>query len=189
MQTESAHRFAVQINDEFGINLNKLGCVMAKTEGIPLAKFARGIEEDLYTSPDPEKYWIHGDISSESAHLTLLYGLIKPAYEYPELVDHLIADTLPKAVRVAGVKFFPSSFEEEPYACIIASIQKTEALVHTNDRLRYLPHVSTFPEWEPHITLAYVRKGTEEHWISVLNEHLTGVQVPITGVTYGKERL
>lgn len=189
MPLESAHQFAVQINDEFGLNLSSLGVVMAETEKIYLDKIAPGIHEDLYTSTHPERFWIHGDISSSGAHITLLYGLVKPAYQYKGLVDHLLADVLPTHMTVSHVTSFASPYADEDYACLVAKIEKSEALVRSNDRLRYLPHVDTFPEWEPHVTLAYVRKDRAEHWIERLNAALDGRRLVIDHINYGKERL
>lgn len=188
MTVESAHLFAVQIKEEFGIDLSKLGCVMAELGPLDLLHYAPEIEKDLYVSPNPDHSWIKGDVASGGAHVTLLYGLLRPAYEYGDLIEHMVADVLPKYVVWGRVGYFESPFPDEPYACIRVEIEKTEALVRTNDRLRYLPHVETFPEWVPHVTLAYVKKGTEKKWVEILTARLEGTRSTIESLNFGSPR-
>jgi hypothetical protein len=32
------------------------------------------------------------------------------------------------------------------------------------DRLSLLPHIDTFPEYKPHVSLAYIRADQVDHW-------------------------
>jgi hypothetical protein len=167
----SSHQFTT-LYTELGININQLGCVMLPVE--PFDLFGEGrsdllSQDDLYVSNHPDKFWIKGDVS-DRAHITLLYGLMTPAYEQKESIDTVMAGwDRPEYLIPDWVTIFPSRDEEEPgYAAIVAEVQD-EHLIEANQRLSYLPHISTFPEYRAHMTLAYVKMEQAMKWKDVLN--------------------
>jgi hypothetical protein len=190
MSTRSIHEYD-DLMDRLGLDVNKLGCVMLPMEPIDLFGDGRADIldiEDLYASNDPAKFWVAGDVS-DKAHITLLYGLITPAYEQTENVDEVLASwDRPSYLAVDSVTFFPSPFKDEDgYAAIVAKVEDPH-LDEAHARLSYLPHVNTFPSYEPHMTLAYVKLESAQRWCDILNLATLVLEVKQEGLDYGKQR-
>lgn len=152
----SAHQYN-DIYDEFGIDLRTLGCVMLGVEA-PDTSFIK--DEDLYHTNDPKKFWIDGRV--QGSHVTLKYGLL-PMVKRKHVDRVLEGHPLPIMLNGYGIEMFPSPYPDEPYECIVSLIDTTpqwdEGLMALHNQLNYLPHINTFPDYKPHVTLAYVRKG------------------------------
>ena len=50
-----------------------------------------------------------------------------------------------------------------------------------------LPNIQTFPDYKPHITIAYIVKDetTRENFITHLKKELVGKELKITGLNFG----
>lgn len=146
-----------EIYEDLGIDLRTLGCVMLKAEQ-PDTSFID--DEDLYVSSDPAKFWIKGRAAGNS-HVTLRYGLLSSVRQ--EHARRILDDVyLPRNLFVSSVEMFESPYSDDPYECIVARVDsagKSGMLQEANIALSLLPNVSTFSEYKPHITLAYVKKG------------------------------
>ncbi|MBW1639241.1 2'-5' RNA ligase family protein [Microbacterium resistens] len=197
--SESAHRFPA-VHAALGVDLNELGCIMATVEPIEVTDYAddAGLDpdRDLYSlrGVDPSRWWIDGAVAEHGAHVTLLYGLLQPGPAWRAHVDELLADVDLSTVTVDHVSMFDSPYPGDPYRCIVAHLQLTPELRKAHARLSYLPHVNTFPEYRPHVTLAYVKdqpsgvdwaRTTPEAWVRALNPALRGAPLPVTGIDYG----
>lgn len=155
----SAHQYK-EVYDDLGIDLNKLGCVMLGVETIDTS-FIK--DEDLYYAKNPDLFWVNGRAEGNS-HITLKYGLLNTVRR-----SHVykVIDGLPLPERLVGQRItkFESPIPDEPYECIVLQISTDPAmsgaaeLRDLHNHLNYLPHVNTFPDYKPHVTLAYVRKG------------------------------
>lgn len=196
--TENAHRFR-HLLEEHGITIDQLGCIMATVEPIPVLDYMLSAlanpAADLYKSSDLARFWIDGDVGARKAHVTILYGLLKPGPEIREHVDELLDDIDLASVEVDHVGMFDSPYPDEPYKCIVAHLRITPELALAHARLSYLPHINTFPEYRAHVTLAYVKDepaiGTPwartipEAWVRALNQDLAGRRLRVTGIDYG----
>lgn len=188
MTTKSIHEYDGLMKD-IGIDVNKLGCVMLPTE--PFNIFSEGREllldvEDLYVSDDPAKFWVNGDVS-DNAHITLLYGLLTPAYEQKSNVYEVLHSwRRPEYLVPKGITFFPSP-NEEKYAAIVVEVDDPK-LLDAHHRLSYLPHVNTFPAYRAHMTLAYVRLEVAQKWVDVLSEAQFHIYVEDGRLDYGSEK-
>jgi 2'-5' RNA ligase len=80
---------------------------------------------------------------------------------------------------------FPST-DDENYAAIVAEVED-QHLEEAHQRLSYLPHVNTFAQYRPHMTLCYVRLETAQKWMDVLNEAQFHIYVT-EGLDYGSEK-
>lgn len=104
---------------------------------------------DLY-EPGTGRYGIEDD-----PHLTLLYGL------HDGVTPGQVADALegflgePTEVVADGI----GVFENEEYDVVKVNVAPTADLTGMNESLRSLPHTNHYPEYRPHLTIAYVRKG------------------------------
>lgn len=149
-----------EIYEDLGIDLRTLGCVMLKTEQ-PDTSFID--DEDLYVSPDPAKFWIRGRVAGDS-HVTLRYGLLPSVRQ--QHVRRILDDVhLPQQLCVTDLQRFDSPYDDEPYECIVARVESSNALIggwelqEINAALSLLPNVNTFANYKPHVTLAYVKEG------------------------------
>lgn len=189
MTTRSIHEFD-ELMEALLIDVNKLGCVMLPVE--PFDLFGDGRDqlldvEDLYISPDPAKFWVNGDVS-EKAHITLLYGLLEPAYKpmMMNAVNTVLAGwDRPEWLIPEGFTFFPSPDDEE-YAAIVVKLDDPH-LDEAHQRLSYLPHVDTFAVYQSHMTICYVKLEAAQKWMDVLNDAEFHVYVK-DGLDYGSEK-
>jgi len=187
MTTRSIHEFDDLMKDLL-INVNTLGCVMLPTE--PFDLFGEGRDrlldtEDLYVSSNPAKFWVNGDVSDD-AHVTLHAGLMQPAYLQKDYVDTVLeAWDRPEYLAPTGITFFPSPDKlESDYAAIVVEFDDP-SLIEAHQRLSYLPHVNTFPDYNPHMTLAYVRLDAAQRWMDILSQAEFHVYVTDGELNYG----
>lgn len=178
-----------------GIDPFDLGCIMLDVVPFDVAACVPDGREDLYFSSNPKLKYAQGDVASSKAHLTLLFGLLEKGPKWKKEVDAVLEGwDQPEAVVVDRIGYFPSSVPGEDYSCIVAHIKPTERLLDANARLRMLPHIDGFPEYKPHVTLAYVKNGpsdvdwarsTREKWIMSMSTRLTNWNLPTLGLNYG----
>lgn len=176
------------IYPELGIEIPKLGCVMLDVENIHVADYLDFPEDDLYASQNPSRYWIKGDVASTGAHVTLLYGLLERASNWRGQIDRVLEGWKMPLVEIEKVDFFDSTFEDDPYYCIIGHVKVTPEFLDARQRLSLLPHIDTYNEYRPHITLAYVKKDerVRNKWINELGYWLNGRQFQPLNLNYGK---
>ena len=88
-------------------------------------------------------------------HLTLLYGLHKEVTDkqIQKCFDGMTEDDF--KVQIDGV----SLFENPEFDVVKLGVIKSNELEQVNKNLSELPNSNQFPEYKPHITLAYVKKG------------------------------
>lgn len=174
------------IYDKMGIQLDRLGCIMMDTEPLKISDVVN--EEDLYFRANKERFWIDGIVSEKAPHVTLLFGLMQSGNDYREYVDAVLEDWKLPRVEVDHIDFFGSPYEDEPYYCLIAKLVVTDQLKEANSRLRKLPHIDTYPDYTPHITLAYIKKDNEllDDLLYVLDDRFRGKKVKTIGLNYGK---
>ena len=91
----------------------------------------------------------------DSPHVTVLYG-IDPKVTVADVRRALPSMYLPDFVRVSRI----STFESSPkYNVVKVDVVEPEQLWRINAALKKLPLPGeTFPDYRPHMTLAYVRK-------------------------------
>lgn len=185
----SAHNYQ-EVYDDLGIDLKSLGCIMLKTE-VPDTSFIK--DEDLYYTDNPKLFWVNGR-STTNSHITLKYGLLNSVRR--KHVDTVI-DGLPLPERLIGqgMMKFDSPYPDEPYECIVLKISTDSAFGHPaelmalHNQLNYLPHVNTFPDYKPHVTLAYVRKGWySEHFAPGTSPRAGYQSLKTTELDYGRMR-
>jgi hypothetical protein len=161
-----------EVYASLGIELSKLGVVMLDVDPFKVTEHVLQGEADLYSSQDPNKFWIQGAVAEESAHATLLYGLMLPARGYESQINVLLQDWTPPTLEIESVGSFTSPYGDEEYACIVAHLKVTPELMEGHQRLQLLPHIDTFPTYRPHVTLAYVKKEAEKKWIDSLQANI-----------------
>lgn len=159
--------YSIQSLPAMDIEISSLGCVMLDVEPLDLSDV---IPEDwAYVSENPERKWVSG--IQTAAHVTLLYGLLHNANQIKSAVDEVLDGWKPQAVSVNAYDMFPSPWEDEPYGCVVArQLAPSPNLVQAHQRLSLLPHINTYPEYKPHITLAYVKKDRVKDTLQALQK-------------------
>lgn len=181
----NAHQF-LDIYKDLGINVDKLGCVMLDL--IPfdpqlVMSLMLDLADDFYTTQNEERFWVKGFTMGENPHITLLYGLLRSGPEWKEKISELFKNWyLPEScIQIESIGFFDSPFEDEPYYCIVGHVKVTPELLEAHRRLEFLPHINTYSDFLPHLTLAYVKKDemTRGKVMARFEQMLIGKSLPV----------
>ena len=111
--------------------------------------------EDIYSEP--------GFGIEEEPHVTVLFGFHDNEValdDIKKLSKKVIKK--PTLVKVVGVSMFES--DDKPYDVVKLDIESKE-LVGLNKRMQKFPHTSSFRDYHPHMTIAYVKKGLGQKYI------------------------
>lgn len=94
----------------------------------------------------------------DEPHLTLLYGFHTDVKveEVQKIIESIIDISKPLKIELNKV----SSFETNDYDVVKFDVVLTDTLSKLNKALKKLPHTSNFPDYHPHVTISYVKKGT-----------------------------
>jgi len=191
MKETKAHNYK-EIYEMLGYNLSKLGCLMLDTEPIKTEYFQMmqdGITAYFpsYHATNKERFWIDGYVADKTPHLTLFYGFLQEAKCYKWHIEKLLEDTNFSSVKIETVDFFESPYEDEPYYCIVAKIEKTPELLEAHNKMTLLPNIQTFPDYKPHITIAYIIKdeAIRDDFIEHLKKEIVGKELKVIGLNYG----
>ena len=186
----NAHQFS-DVYSSLGIELDKLGCVMLDLAKGPVLNYipeTEGrIEDELYVSKHPDRFWIDGAMAERKSHITLLYGLLSRDWQ-----DHILRVLngwdLPVYVELGGIEVFESPYSDEDagYSCIVARVRVSPGLREGRARLELLPHINMFTEWKTHVTLAYVRSEYRDKWVQALEKNLPRI-LAVTGIDIGDQ--
>ncbi len=181
-QKQIAARDVPGLYDDLGIDPNDLGCIMLDTKPIAVMKHVDGGEDDLVDASEPGDH-VMGAVGEVEPHVTLLYGLLENGNKWKDKVDAVLDGWSMQTLKIESV----GSFETSDAYAIVAHVAKTDALVDGHERLTLLPHIQTFSEYKPHITLAYVKPDVKiaDKWVKALDSKLAGTRVGTLGINYG----
>lgn len=177
-----------------GVDVKTLGFVGLTFDPLPVREQldqqvwgVRIIESDYVYAPDGDyRDWVAGPVAEHGAHVTAKYGLLTPSYERKEIINDLIGWPRPVSVEVEDVEVFPSPYPDLPYGCLVARLGGDD-LREMNAALSVLPHVDSFAEYKPHMTIAYLRPDVATYaGIPEARSWLLGKRLTVTGIDYGK---
>jgi 2'-5' RNA ligase superfamily len=185
MRSQNAQHYA-DLLAQAGIDPDRMGCVMADFDPIPVTSL---LPRSITFATDPNRPWVRAKVAESGSHVTLLYGLLDPqAAASPDPLNHraagqhltstiyyLLFDLMPlDPVTVTGAAFFPSPGVS--YGAVVLLIDSPQ-FREANRRLRFLPHIDTFAEYRPHLTLAYVANEDGDRAASAALSKLAGHQL------------
>ena len=131
------------------------GCVMVE---VPVSNW-----DEITSSIDPEDVYTGGDDThgiQENPHVTILYGLHDGVTEdQVKSVFEGFNDTINIEVNGVGI------FENKDYDVVKFNVNPDGALQELHDKLSEFPNSNDFPDYKPHITIAYVKKGTGKKYV------------------------
>ncbi|WP_439946500.1 phage portal protein [Streptomyces sp. BBFR109] len=164
-----------------GVNPDDLGCIMIDTEALEITSFVQDGEADLVNETDRHAHQM-GAVAEIEPHITLLYGLLENGNTWKDKVDAVLDGWSMSKATIENVDFFETP---DSYA-VVAHIEKTTELVDGHERLTLLPHIQTFSEYRPHMTLAYIQKTADvDKWVKSLGDAYNGKTLKVTGINYG----
>lgn len=148
--------------DEFlengkGGNLYDYGCVMIYPKIENWKEITSIINsDDVYNSSDPA-YGIEN-----SPHITLLYGLHSNVSK--EDVENILSKFKGKDINISinGI----GKFDGDDKFSVVKLNVDSPILHEINKELKKLPHTSDYPDYKPHMTIAYVRPGSADKYLS-----------------------
>lgn len=156
------------------INGYSYGCVMVEVPVKNWKEITQFIDvDDLYEEKGDSTYGIQNN-----PHLTLLYGLhenvteeqIKSVFdEFNEQID----------IEIEGVDIF----ENENFDVVKFNVKKTNTLQKIFDKLSEFPNSNEYPDYKPHITIGYVKKGLGKKYV---NPNYKYKVEDATEITYSK---
>ena len=128
--------------------------------------------KDLVSEKD-----LFGDGFETGPHVTVLYG-IHDEYPNPEIVD--IIETYPRFnVTLGDVTLFDN---DEKFDVVKADIICNDIYVLRSEFMNNCYYTITHPEYIPHATIAFVKKGAGDHLVG--NPSVRGLSFPVTHVTF-----
>lgn len=138
---------------------NKFGCVMLFLKFPQIKKLHRVINiEDIYEDEEDSSYGLENE-----PHVTLLYGL------HEEVSDDDVRDVL-KGFEFTDIKLQNiSSFNNEKYDVLKYDVEN-DGLHKANELLKKFPYTNDYPQYHPHLTIGYLKKGTAKKYIKDLKE-------------------
>lgn len=176
-----------QIYERLGMKLGHFGCIMLDVEPIPVGDILERPDDWFYYSDMTELRYVKGPVAATTAHATLLYGLTpddNAGQQQRVSVDELLDGLDLSSVTIEYVDQFPPQYNQ-PYSCIVGILKTDNDLGEANRRLRFLPHIDTFVEYVPHVTLAYVKQEETDYALEKFTDMLVGDTQKAIGINYG----
>jgi len=134
--------------DKSGTNY-EYGCLMLNLNFPNWKIFTSNIDKDDLYDSESERYGIETE-----PHVTILYGIHKSVDD--DVVYALFSDLKKNDfdLKVSGI----DCFFNKDYDVLKMNIL-SDKLSELNKLAKRLPHTSDYPDYKPHITIAYLQKG------------------------------
>ncbi len=137
------------------INGYKYGCVMIE---VPVSNW-----DEITSWIDPNDIYDGGDSThgiQKNPHVTILYGL------HDDVTEDMVKSVFEKFdedihIEVDGVGIF----ENKDFDVVKFNVNPDGALQHLFDELSKFPNSNEYPEYKPHITLCYIKKGLGNKYV------------------------
>jgi 2'-5' RNA ligase len=147
-------------------NKREYGCLMLD---VPFQNWQKVLsrisKEDLYEEEGVDTYGLE-----DEPHVTVIYGLHEEVKD-EKLIKFVkeFCKSTPIEIEVTKMGVFKNSKFDVIKFDVESSILKS-----LNKKLsENFPYTSKFPNFEPHITIAYLKKGTSEKYLKELKEPVT----------------
>jgi len=139
----------------------KFGCVMLE---VPISNW----DEIIYSISKEDIYEVEGENYGlqTNPHVTILYGLHEEvSLEQVKSVFEDIDESLDIKIEGIGV------FENEKFDVVKFNVVPSGTLQDLHNKLSEFPNSNEYPEYEPHITIAYIKKGHGKKYEDLAYKH------------------
>lgn len=156
------------------INGYSYGCVMVE---VPVKNWEELVQvidiDDIYEEKGDSTYGIQ-----KNPHLTLLYGLHENVTDdqVKKIFDNFNEEI---NIEIDGIDIF----ENPKFDVVKFNVKKTDTLQKLFDKLSELPNSNEYPDYKPHITIAYVKSGTGKKYVNPNYKHKVS---NVNEITYSK---
>jgi len=141
------------------------GCVMlepAKIKGWVENHLGGIDEEDIFEKPNDDSYGLE-----EQPHITVLYGIHEDEVDPSVVVDMMKQKLVPIKVTISEIGIF----ENDEFDVVKYEVPVTEELQAAREMfMEAFENTQTYPDYHPHMTLGYVKKGAGKKYKKVLDE-------------------
>jgi len=141
----------------------KYGCIMMDADIKNWNEFhTAGIEEDdVYIKPYDDSYGLE-----ENPHVTILYGIHEEEVDPQRMADLIEYYMKPVTLTVTEI----GVFEGKEYDVVKYDLPLTGQLQKYRDLFSQIPNTQSYPDYHPHMTIAYVKPGTGKKYAMELKE-------------------
>lgn len=136
--------------------------------------------KDIYEDPEDDSYGLE-----DESHVTLLYGLHEEVTTQ-QVKDIIQKHNIPSGLLYAyNISLFSTSPEYDVLKFDVKSSKKdTTILQKLNKELSNLPNTNKFPDYHPHMTVAYIKKGMGKKYVEKFKDQ--EFDLPIKYAVYSK---
>ena len=151
--------FKYWLNEQKG--KKEYGCVMLDTHIVDWKKthLSKIDKEDLYTAEDDTYGY------NNQPHITVIYGL-----HLDETKPKDIIEKMKEMYQITSEIKQISIFENEKYDVVKYDVPVTKELKKFRSIFSKFPNTQDFPDYHPHITIAYVKKGEGKKYVQKLKK-------------------
>ena len=136
------------------------GCVMANLKIPYWNSFVNRIEErDLYHKREDDSFGREKD-----PHVTILFGL------HEHIPDSYIAKVCTRIKPIPIQLRSISTFSDNEDFDVLKFDVKSSYLRFLNEAFKKFPYTSSYPSYNPHLTIAYLKKEKAEKYFWLFNE-------------------
>lgn len=141
----------------------RYGCVMMDADIKNWEDFhTSGIdEEDVYLKPYDDSYGLE-----DNPHVTIVYGIHEDEADPQRMADLIEHYMKPVTVVIREVDVF----EGKEYDVVKYNVPLTGQLQGYRDIFMQIPNTQNFPDYHPHMTIAYVKPGKGKKYKRELTE-------------------
>ena len=111
-------------------------------------------------------------------HVTILFGLHADVKD--EKVEELIGKIEKPDLKLKNI----SSFENKEFDVLKFDIESPDLHI-LNEKFKTLPHTTDFPNYHPHATICYLKKGLAKKYVKSLSD-IKSIEVECSEVLYSK---
>jgi len=117
-------------------------------------------EDDIYTEDGDRSYGLETE-----PHATLLYGLHSDEIEDEDVISASTKPGIPDELKLHNA----SCFNNDKYDVLKFDVDN-DHLHKINAELTKFPHTTDYPDYHPHSTIAYLKKGKGEKYTEKLKD-------------------
>ena len=155
MRLKTYSQFKSILEDKSG-SMYEYGCLMVYVNFPKWSETLQSIDKRLLYEASNERYGLETD-----PHITILYG-IHSDVEVQKVID--LFSNVKKSdfdITVNGIDcFFNKDYD------VLKMDVRSNKLNELNELCKTLPHTSTYPDYKPHITIAYLLKGNGSKYMN-----------------------